>query len=136
MSNHSHSKPEIEVHPKSESEPHTDVESATGEPSKPKRGTAAMDPETRKEVARKGGLAVSRNRAHMAHIGKKGGQTISRDREHMAKIGKKGGQSSRAAQRLPRPGLTTASEMAKVAPKPEEAAPSPEIPREKTGTEP
>src|SRR5690242_9277198 len=26
------------------------------------RGTAAMDPQTRKEVARKGGLAVSRNR--------------------------------------------------------------------------
>ena len=68
---------------------------------KPKaaRGTAAMDPETRREVARKGGLAVSRNRSHMAEIGKKGGQSISRDREHMAKIGKKGGETSRVGRK-------------------------------------
>jgi general stress protein YciG len=68
---------------------------------KPKsaRGTAAMDPETRREVARKGGLAVSRNRNHMAQIGKKGGQSISRDRDHMAKIGKKGGETSRTGRR-------------------------------------
>jgi general stress protein YciG len=135
MSNSSHTDFEYEPHPKPEDEPHTEVDSTTGEQSKTKRGTAAMDPETRKEVARKGGLAVSKNRAHMALIGKKGGQTISRDREHMARIGKKGGQSSRAAHAPPRPGLTTASEIAKVAPKPEEAAPSPEFPTEKTGTE-
>jgi general stress protein YciG len=59
------------------------------------RGTAAMDPQTRQEVARKGGLAVSRNRAHMAEIGRKGGQSVSRNREHMAKIGRKGGAASR-----------------------------------------
>lgn len=59
------------------------------------RGTAAMSPEVRREVARKGGLAVSRNREHMAAIGQKGGQTVSQDREHMAAIGKKGGASSR-----------------------------------------
>src|ERR1700742_2858985 len=59
------------------------------------RGTAAMDPETRKEVARKGGLAVSRNRSHMAEIGRKGGQAVSKNREHMAKIGRKGGAASR-----------------------------------------
>jgi uncharacterized protein len=59
------------------------------------RGTAAMDPETRQEVARKGGLAVSRNRQHMAEIGRKGGQSVSRNREHMAKIGRKGGAASR-----------------------------------------
>lgn len=59
------------------------------------RGTAAMDPETRKEVARKGGLAVSRNRQHMAEIGKKGGQSVSKNREHMASIGRKGGAASR-----------------------------------------
>jgi general stress protein YciG len=59
------------------------------------RGTAAMDPRTRQEVARKGGLAVSRNRQHMAEIGRKGGQAVSKNREHMAKIGRKGGAASR-----------------------------------------
>ncbi len=59
------------------------------------RGTAAMDPDTRKEVARKGGLAVSRNREHMAEIGRKGGQSVSKNREHMAEIGRKGGAASR-----------------------------------------
>ncbi len=56
------------------------------------RGTAAMDPATRQEVARKGGLAVSRNRQHMAEIGRKGGQTVSKNKEHMAAIGRKGRQ--------------------------------------------
>lgn len=59
------------------------------------RGTAAMDRETRREVARKGGLAVSRNKQHMAEIGRKGGQSVSKNREHMAKIGRKGGAASR-----------------------------------------
>ncbi|MEK6705349.1 MAG: hypothetical protein AABZ06_06130 [Bdellovibrionota bacterium] len=69
-------------------------EKPPGRPSK--RGTAAMDESTRKEVARKGGLAVSRNREHMAQIGKKGGMTVSRNREHMAQIGRKGGAASRS----------------------------------------
>ncbi len=60
------------------------------------RGTAAMDPETRKQVARKGGLAVSRNREHMAEIGRRGGQSVSKNREHMAQIGRKGGAASRS----------------------------------------
>lgn len=59
------------------------------------RGTAAMDPQTRREVARKGGLAVSRNKQHMAEIGRKGGQSVSKNREHMAKIGRKGGAAAR-----------------------------------------
>lgn len=59
------------------------------------RGTAAMDPKTRQEVARKGGLAVSRNRQHMAEIGRKGGMSVSKNREHMAQIGRKGGAASR-----------------------------------------
>lgn len=59
------------------------------------RGTAAMDPQTRREVARKGGLAVSRNKQHMAEIGRKGGQSVSKNREHMAQIGRKGGAASR-----------------------------------------
>ena len=61
------------------------------------RGTAAMDAKTRQEVARKGGLAVSRNRQHMAEIGRKGGQAVSKNREHMAKIGRKGGAASRGS---------------------------------------
>lgn len=62
------------------------------------RGTAAMDPSTRQEVARKGGIAVSRNRQHMAEIGRKGGQRVSQNREHMAKIGRKGGAASRGGR--------------------------------------
>jgi general stress protein YciG len=50
---------------------------------------------SRSEAARKGGLAVSANRQHMAEIGRKGGQTISRNREHMARIGEKGGAARR-----------------------------------------
>ena len=62
------------------------------------RGTAAMDPETRHEVARKGGLAVSKNKQHMAEIGRKGGQAVSKNREHMAEIGRKGGEASRKSR--------------------------------------
>lgn len=52
-----------------------------------KKGTAAMSPEARQEVARKGGLAVSKDREHMAAIGRKGGAAVSKDREHMRRIG-------------------------------------------------
>ncbi len=155
MPNQSIPKPDFDPNPKTEGETHTDAEKkpeaarpqphaaeprlvlATTE-EKPKRGTAAMDPETRKEVARKGGLAVSRNREHMASIGKKGGQSISRDREHMAKIGKKGGESSRATQRVPRPGLTTAPDLSKGVSTPESVTPMPSStasPEKKTGTD-
>ncbi len=71
------------------------VERAKSEGARRARGTAAMDPATRQEVARKGGLAVSRNRQHMAEIGRKGGQSVSKNREHMASIGRKGGEASR-----------------------------------------
>lgn len=40
-----------------------------------KRGFAALSKEQRTEIARKGGKAVSENKAHMAEIGSKGGQT-------------------------------------------------------------
>lgn len=59
------------------------------------RGTAAMDLETRREVARKGGLAVSQNRAHMSAIGKKGGASVSKNKAHMSEIGRKGGSARR-----------------------------------------
>ena len=57
------------------------------------RGFAAMDSDKQKEIARKGGEAVSRNREHMAAIGRRGGESVSRNREHMAAIGKRGGEA-------------------------------------------
>ena len=57
------------------------------------RGFAAMDPSLQKEIARKGGAAVSRDREHMAEIGRKGGEAVSKDREHMSNIGRKGGKA-------------------------------------------
>ena len=80
--------------PTTESNVHPLRESGTGSA----RGTAAMDPVTRQEVARKGGLAVSKNKQHMADIGRKGGQSVSKNREHMAKIGRKGGAASRGTR--------------------------------------
>ena len=57
------------------------------------RGFASMDLLKRREIARKGGQAVSRDRDHMAAIGRRGGEVVSRDREHMAEIGEKGGEA-------------------------------------------
>jgi general stress protein YciG len=57
------------------------------------RGFAAMDPSLQKEIARKGGAAVSRDREHMAEIGRKGGEAVSKNREHMSEIGRKGGKA-------------------------------------------
>jgi len=62
------------------------------------RGFAAMDEKQQREIARKGGEAVSRNRTHMAEIGKKGGDTVSANREHMSMIGQKGGESRRKSK--------------------------------------
>jgi general stress protein YciG len=56
------------------------------------RGFASMDAEKQREIARKGGKAVSRDRQHMAAIGRKGGVEVSKDRQHMAEIGRKGGE--------------------------------------------
>jgi len=38
------------------------------------RGLASADEQTREEVARKGGEAVSKDKEHMSEIGKKGGE--------------------------------------------------------------
>jgi general stress protein YciG len=46
----------------------------TGRQKKSRRGFAAMSPEQQREIARKGGLTVSRNRRHMADIGRVGGE--------------------------------------------------------------
>ena len=83
-----------------------------------RRGFAAMDPAKQKEIAskggkaahqkgtaheftpdeartagRKGGEAVSKDRAHMAQIGRQGGEAVSKDREHMSRIGREGGEA-------------------------------------------
>ena len=39
-----------------------------------RRGFASMDAEKQREIARKGGEAVSEDREHMAEIGRKGGE--------------------------------------------------------------
>jgi general stress protein YciG len=59
-----------------------------------RRGFAAMDQARQREIARKGGEAVSRDRQHMAEIGGKGGEVVSQDRQHMSDIGRKGGAAS------------------------------------------
>ncbi|MBF6613013.1 MAG: stress-induced protein [Chloroflexi bacterium] len=57
------------------------------------RGFASMDEAKQREIARKGGAAVSRNREHMSAIGRKGGEVVSQNREHMSAIGRRGGEA-------------------------------------------
>lgn len=68
---------------------------------KPPRGTAAMDPATRQEVARKGGLGTleKHGKQHFSELGRKGGQRVAQDREHMAEIGRKGGAAGAGRKR-------------------------------------
>ncbi len=74
-----------------------------------KRGFASMDPSKQREIASKGGRAAhakgtahefSSDEARVA--GRKGGEAVSRDRAHMSAIGREGGHSrgarARAAQ--------------------------------------
>jgi len=63
------------------------------------RGFAALSPEQRREVAKRGGAAAhASGRAHVwsaeeaRAAGKIGGAKVSQDREFMAEIGRKGGQ--------------------------------------------
>lgn len=64
------------------------------------RGFASMDPERQREIASKGGRAA--HRKGTAHewtseearvAGRKGGEAVSRDRAHMAQIGREGGEA-------------------------------------------
>ena len=71
-----------------------------------KRGFAAMDVQTQREIASKGGQAAhQKGTAHefdseeARRAGQKGGEAVSRDRSHMAEIGRKGGESRQAANR-------------------------------------
>jgi uncharacterized protein len=47
---------------------------------KSNRGFAAMNKDEQREIARKGGEAVSRNREHMAQIGRRGGEASGSNR--------------------------------------------------------
>jgi general stress protein YciG len=66
------------------------------EQTKKKKGFAAMDPDTHRAIAKRGGDAVSRDREHMATIGKKGGISVKTRHgvAHMAAIGSKGGKAN------------------------------------------
>ncbi len=67
---------------------------------KTKRGFGAMDHETQRAIASKGGKAAhEQGTAHeftsdeAREAGAKGGKAVARDRVHMAEIGHKGGQA-------------------------------------------
>jgi hypothetical protein len=68
---------------------------------KSNRGFASMDREKQREIASKGGHAAhAKGTAHeftpdeARAAGRKGGEAVSRDRAHMAAIGREGGQHS------------------------------------------
>jgi hypothetical protein len=80
---------------------------------KSKRGFASMDPSRQREIASKGGRAAhakgtahewSSDEARVA--GQKGGIAVSRDRAHMAAIGREGGESRSRASRATRNGMS------------------------------
>lgn len=50
------------------------------------RGFASMNQEQQRAIARKGGEAVSENRAHMAEIGRKGGEASGHNRRNAANL--------------------------------------------------
>ena len=69
-------------------------------PRKSGRGFANMDPNTQREIAKKGGVAAhASGHAHKfspeeaREAGKKGGRAVSENRQHMAEIGRKGGEA-------------------------------------------
>jgi uncharacterized protein len=75
---------------------------------KRKRGFAAMDAAKQKAIARKGGKAAQRKgTAHRftsqeaREAGRKGGVAVSRDSAHMAKIGRQGGRNSQRKRDTP-----------------------------------
>src|SRR4051812_20964807 len=74
--------------------------------SRSNRGFASMDTGKQKEIASKGGRAAhAKGTAHefdsneAREAGRKGGMAVSRNREHMARIGRRGGEGRGAARR-------------------------------------
>jgi len=81
-----------------------------------KRGFASMDASKQREIASKGGRAAhAKGTAHEftsdeARVaGRKGGEAVSRDRAHMAAIGREGGHSRGARARSAAQGSSTGS---------------------------
>jgi uncharacterized protein len=67
---------------------------------KQKRGFASMDPEKQRKIAQRGGRAAqATGKGHKLsgeaarRAGRKGGIAVSKNREHMAEIGRKGGKA-------------------------------------------
>ena len=65
-----------------------------------KRGFGSMDPDRQKQIARQGGKAAhARGSAHeftsdeARQAGRKGGVAVSQNRQHMAEIGRRGGEA-------------------------------------------
>jgi general stress protein YciG len=76
---------------------------------KSRRGFASMDPARQREIASRGGRAAHEkgtahewSSAEAREAGRKGGVAVSQDRAHMAAIGREGGESRSAAARLAR----------------------------------
>jgi general stress protein YciG len=74
------------------------------------RGFASMDENKQREIASKGGKAAHvKGTAHQFSseearaAGRKGGEAVSQDRAHMAAIGREGGHASHGAQNRPKP---------------------------------
>ena len=85
---------------------------------KSRRGFASMDAARQREIASKGGRAAhAKGTAHewssdeAREAGRKGGVTVSRDRAHMAAIGREGGESRSAAARAARAARGTEREV-------------------------
>jgi general stress protein YciG len=87
-----------------------------------KRGFASMDASKQREIASKGGRAAhakgtahefSSDEARVA--GRKGGEAVSRDRAHMAAIGREGGHSRGARARAAAAGAAVVGAAAGVA---------------------
>lgn len=86
-----------------------------------KRGFASMDPTKQREIASKGGRAAhAKGTAHEftsdeARVaGRKGGEAVSRDRAHMSAIGREGGHSRGARARASaNPSTSTGSDVAR-----------------------
>ena len=82
-----------------------------------KRGFASMDPSKQREIASKGGRAAhAKGTAHEftsdeARVaGRKGGEAVSRDRAHMSAIGREGGHSRGRARQSQGIGSSIGSE--------------------------
>ena len=76
------------------------MENDNKQPPRTGRGFAGMDREKQKEISSKGGRAAhAKGTAHeftadeARNAGRKGGQAVSQDRAHMAQIGREGGKS-------------------------------------------